>query len=157
MKLSFNTLVIGMLFSLSTLAAESKPEPLSNPIPERIEKGEISVAVENFVQVPRTVESASPVQTNSAYARIQYMTPLPDESGRLIINDLRGVLYLTDETGGAPVTYLDLRNENVDFDDSTFPNETGLAGVAFHPDFSEQGEPGYETPRELRGAAGGIE
>ena len=143
MKLSFNTLVIGLLFSLSTLAAESKPEPLSNPIPERIEKGEISVTVENFVQVPRTVESASPVQTNSAYARIQYMTPLPDESGRLIINDLRGVLYLTDETGGAPVTYLDLRNENVDFDDSTFPNETGLAGVAFHPDFSEQGEPGY--------------
>ena len=71
------------------------------------------------------------------------MTPLPDESGRLIINDLRGVLYLTDETGGAPVTYLDLRNEDVDFDDSTFPNETGLAGVAFHPDFSEQGEPGY--------------
>ena len=105
--------------------------------------GEITVALDNFVRVPETEDSASPVQTNSAYARIQYMTPLPDNSSRLVINDLRGILYLTDETGSPPVVYLDLRNEDVEFDDSTFPNETGLAGVAFHPDFSKLGEPGY--------------
>ena len=71
------------------------------------------------------------------------MTPLPDGSGRLVINDLRGVLYLTDEDGTEPAVYLDLRDEDVDFDDSTFPNETGLAGVAFHPNFAIEGQPGF--------------
>ena len=82
--------------------------------------GEITVALDNFVRVPETEESASPVQTNSAYARIQYMTPLPDNSSRLVINDLRGILYLTDETGSPPVVYLDLRNENVEFELAIF-------------------------------------
>ena len=143
MKLSFTALAIGLTLSGSILSADSRPEPLADPIPEKIKMGEIIVALDNFVRVPETEESASPVQTNSAYARIQYMTPLPDNSSRLVINDLRGILYLTDETGSPPVVYLDLRNEDVEFDDSTFPNETGLAGVAFHPDFSKLGEPGY--------------
>ena len=139
MKLSFTALAIGLTLSGSILSADSRPEPLADPIPEKIKMGEITVALDNFVRVPETEESASPVQTNSAYARIQYMTPLPDNSSRLVINDLRGILYLTDETGSPPVVYLDLRNEDVEFDDSTFPNETGLAGVAFHPDFSKLG------------------
>ena len=120
MKLSFSTFVTVMVFSFTISAAERKPEPIGDPIPSKIEKGEIRVALENFVRVPKTAESASPVQTNSAYARIQYMTPLPDDSGRLVINDLRGVLYLTDEDGSAPAVYLDLRDEDVDFDDSTY-------------------------------------
>ena len=143
MKLSFSTFVTVMVFSFTISAAERKPEPIGDPIPSKIDKGEIRVALENFVRVPKTAESASPVQTNSAYARIQYMTPLPDDSGRLVINDLRGVLYLTDEDGSEPAVYLDLRDEDVDFDDSTFPNETGLAGVAFHPNFATEGQPGF--------------
>ena len=143
MKLSFSTFVTVMVFGFTISAAERKPEPIGDPIPSKIEKGEIRVALENFVRVPETAESASPVQTNSAYARIQYMTPLPDDSGRLVINDLRGVLYLTDEDGSEPAVYLDLRDEDVDFDDSTFPNETGLAGVAFHPNFAREGQPGF--------------
>ena len=143
MKLSFSTIVTVMVFSVTISAAERKPEPIGDPIPSKIKKGEIRVALENFVRVPKTAESASPVQTNAAYARIQYMTPLPDDSGRLVINDLRGVLYLTDEDGSEPAVYLDLRDEDVDFDDSTFPNETGLAGVAFHPNFAIKGQPGF--------------
>ena len=92
MKLSFTALAIGLTLSGSILSADSRPEPLADPIPEKIKMGEITVALDNFVRVPETEESASPVQTNSAYARIQYMTPLPDNSSRLVINDLRGIL-----------------------------------------------------------------
>ncbi|MDD9891615.1 MAG: PQQ-dependent sugar dehydrogenase [Gammaproteobacteria bacterium] len=71
------------------------------------------------------------------------MTPLPDGSGRLVVNDLRGLLYLVSESGGEPSLYLDMRDYDIDFDDSMFPNETGLQGVAFHPDFAREGAIGY--------------
>ena len=132
MKLSFSTFVTVMVFSFTISAAERKPEPIGDPIPSKIEKGEIRVALENFVRFPKTAESASPVQTNSAYARIQYMTPLPDGSGRLVINDLRGVLYLTDEDGTEPAVYLDLRDEDVDFDDSRIVVGTMDGSIHFY-------------------------
>ena len=143
MKIRFSAAIVGISICVPLFGAESKPEALADPIPQKIEMGAISVTLEDFVRVPSTDESANPVQTNNAYARIQYMTPLPDDTGRLAINDLRGLLYLTDEAGSDPIVYLDLRTQDVNFDDSTFPNETGLAGVAFHPDFANRGEPGY--------------
>ena len=147
MKTRLAVLIKASLFFLtvpfSTYAAESNPEPLSDPIPEIIQMGSITVAVEDFVRVSRSLDSSSAPQTNAAYARIQYMMPLPDNSGRLVINDLRGLLYLADQNGNAATQYLDIRREGVDFDDSMFPNETGLAGIAFHPQFAEKGQPGY--------------
>ena len=124
-------------------AAEVAPEPLANPIPDNIEFGDIVVAVEPFVRLPQTIDSATPPQTNQAYARIQYLQPLPDESGRLVVNDLRGLLYLVHSDNREVVEFLDLRAQNVDFDDSMFPNETGVAGVAFHPDYNKPGASGF--------------
>ncbi len=121
----------------------AQPDALADPVSANIEQGDIRVRLEEFVRLPRMEESASPPQTNTAYARIQYMSPLPDGSGRLVINDLRGVLYLTNERGSDPVVYLDLRQQAVDFYDTPFPNEMGVAGVAFHPDFGQRGQPGY--------------
>ncbi|MCY4266045.1 MAG: PQQ-dependent sugar dehydrogenase [Gammaproteobacteria bacterium] len=71
------------------------------------------------------------------------MYPIPDNSGRLVLNDLRGLLYFTDKSGTEPVVYLDLREQEVGFDDSMFPNETGLTGFAFHPGFGDANSPGY--------------
>jgi len=133
-------------FSLATqllFAAESMPQAISDPVAARIDFGPITVAAEEFVRLPRTTDSAFPPQTNTAYARIQYLQPLPDGSGRLVINDLRGLLYMTDEQGRTPTVFLDVRTQNVGFNDAMFPNETGLAGVAFHPDFGNPGRPGY--------------
>ena len=143
MKSTLSVLITGLALTMPLMAAESRPDPLVDPIPEQIQKGDISVTLEDFVQVPRTEDSAMPRQTNGAYARIQYMMPLPDGSGRLVINDLRGPIYLTDENGSNPAIYLDLRNEDIDFSDSTFPNETGVAGIAFHPDFAQAGRAGF--------------
>ena len=130
-------------------AGQTPPEALPDPIPERIEKGEIAVSLQDFARLPRLPDAATPPLTSDAHARIQYMKPLPDGSGRLAVHDLRGVLYFLREVPGEAETeieasaFLDLRERDVGFDASMFPNETGLLGVAFHPDFNRPGSPGH--------------
>ena len=134
---------IAACLCLPALAQQPPPEALADPIPARIEKGEIAVALEDFARLPRLPDSAAPPRTTDAHARIQYLNPLPDGSRRLAIHDLRGVLYLLNENGGEAEALLDLRERDVGFDDSVFPNENGLLGVAFHPDFGCSGSPGF--------------
>ena len=120
------------------------PQPLVDPIPERIAKGDLVVAVAPFVRAPQSIDPPNtPSYTNDAYARIQYLLPIPDGSGRLVFNDLRGQLYFTDAAGSPPVLYLDLRRQDVDFYNDLYPQETGLLGFAFHPQFAAEGKPGY--------------
>jgi len=125
-------------------AVMAQPRPLDDPIPETIQKGDLVVGVEEFVRFPRTIESNSEsASTNPAYARLQYLVPIPDGSGRLVVNDLRGVLYIVDESGRPPTEFMDMRTMDIGFDDSMFPNESGLVSVTFHPQFAEEGAPGY--------------
>ena len=126
-----------------SFAAEALPEALVDPIPAKIEKGEISVIAQEFLRLPQTLDSNDVPLTNNAYARLQYMQPIPDNSGRLVINELRGVLYIYDEQANTLDAFLDIRGGEVGFDDSMYPNETGLAGFAFHPQFGQVGRPGY--------------
>ncbi|MDA1093585.1 MAG: PQQ-dependent sugar dehydrogenase [Acidobacteria bacterium] len=128
---------------LSPHAAGAQAQPLDDPIPDKIQPSDLVLAAEEFVRVPQTADSSEDGQTNAAYARIQFLVSLGDGSGRLALNDLRGPLYLTDERGTDPVVYLDMREQDVGFDDSMFPNETGLVSVAFHPQFGQNGTPGY--------------
>ena len=138
---------LALLATLSVLpgmcAASIQSEQLEDPIPEKIRKGDLVVGTEEFIRVPETSDSREGRQTNAAYARIQYLIPVGDGSSRLVLNDLRGLLYVTDERGKAPVTFLDIRDHDVGFDDSMFPNETGLVSVAFHPQFGDEGTPGF--------------
>ena len=143
MKTTLSILVTGIGICISAIGAESSREPLEDPIPEKIVKGDIAIALAEFTRVPLSEDTEKPLQTNEAFARIQYMSPIPDGSGRLVINDLRGLLYITDEDGSRPTVFLDVRRRSVGFDDSMFPNETGLAGFAFHPEFAETGKPGF--------------
>jgi glucose/arabinose dehydrogenase len=129
-------------FALLARIATAEPAPLDDPIPAKIPKGDIRVGVAPFAEVPRTTDSSRNL-TNEACARIQYLQPFGNTFGTLAINDTRGVLYLTDERGSAPTVYLDLREEDVGFDDSMFPNEMGFSGVAFHPEFTSIGKPGF--------------
>ena len=133
--------------SLATLvvasSAANAQEAIGDPIPERIEKGEIVLAAVPLARAPRTTDPVRPAATNNAYARVQVLRQLPDGSGRLAFNDTRGILYLTDIDGRAPRVYLDLRGEGVDFSNAAFPNEAGFMGFAFHPEFAQEGRPGY--------------
>lgn len=137
--LSFAYLCIASLVS----AAEPLISALADPIPQRIEKGDIVVVAQEFLRLPQTLDSSDVRQTNAAYARLQYMQPIPDGSERLVINELRGVLYIYDEPANTLDVFLDIREMGIGFNDSMFPNETGLAGFAFHPQFAQVGRPGY--------------
>ena len=135
------SVALALLLPIGKASAQS--EPIEDPIPATIRKGDLVVGVEEFIRVPRTADSSEGGQTNPAYARIQYLVPLRDGSGRLALNDLRGPLYLTDDSGRIPTLFLDLRDQDVGFDDSMFPNETGLVSVAFHPQFGREGTAGF--------------
>lgn len=134
-------------------ATAAAPEGLENPIPEVIAQGDIVVAAVDFVRAPQTFDPHSrpttlagiktPLASSEAYARLQYLAPLRDGSGRLAISDLRGVLYVCDADGRQLSSYLDLREAAPDFADGVFPNEAGLLGFAFHPDFGKPGTAGY--------------
>ena len=137
------SLVVCLAILPSICAAGAQSARLEDPIPEAIRKGDLVVGAEEFIRVPRTSDSSEGGQTNPAYARIQFLVPVGDGSGRLALNDLRGLLYLTDERGRTPTVFLDLRDQDVGFDDSMFPNETGLVSVAFHPQFGREGTPGF--------------
>ena len=130
---------------LAARHATAQPAALADPILESIKPGDIVVTAREFVRAPKTLDSDPQAGgTNTAWARIQSLQPLPDGSGRLAFNDTRGLIYLTDMAGSPPTVYLDLRKYGgFGFVDSMFPNETGLAGFAFHPDFAKAGSAGY--------------
>ena len=117
-------------------------QALDDPVPKPIGKGDTMVAAVDFARAPRSVDPAKSLATNNAYARIQYLLPVPG-GRRLAFNDTRGILYLTDVDGSPPGIYLDLRRRQVGFSNATFPNEAGFMGFAFHPEFATKGKPGY--------------
>ncbi len=145
MNYSLHLFVItaALVISLPGLTLAQQVESLADPIPGEIPEGDIEVALKSFLQFPQTQDAATDGRTNNAHARLQYMYPVPDGSGRVVVNDLRGLLYISDETGRAPSIYLDLRQQDVGFYADSLPNEMGLMGFAFHPQFGNPGSAGY--------------
>lgn len=141
--------ISSILLTLANGAHHETPEskktliPLKNPIEEKIEKGDIVVGVEKRFRLPQLEDMSTGGATTKAHARIQYLNPVGDGSGRVAICDLRGALYLADADGNEAQLYLNHRDYPVSFDNSSMPNETGFAGFAFHPDFSSKGRPGF--------------
>ena len=136
-------LLASSLLSVIVCSLHAPPDPLDDPIPGKIARGDIVVEAVEFVRAPKTDDPSHPPYTNDAYARVQSLQPVPDGSGRLALSDLRGVLYLAHDLGSPPQVYLDLRAMPVDFHPHAFPNESGLLGFAFHPDFAALGSAGY--------------
>ena len=119
------------------------PTPLSDPIPYAIEKGQLRVAALPFVRAPASEDMGDSPRGNVAYARIQYLLPVPGPGSRLAFNDTRGTLYVTDASGAPPRVYLDLRTRSVGFTNAEAPPDMGFMGFAFHPDFATPDAPGY--------------
>ena len=134
---------LALMALVPAAAGAAEPAPLVDPIAATIEKGDTRVAVVPFVRAPMTADPAQPVGTNKAHARLQYLKPIPDGSGRVAFSDVRGLLYVASADGSSVSTYLDLRARDVDFFNVAFPNESGLLGFAFHPDFANAGRPGF--------------
>ena len=147
--------VVGAVACLLAALAGAQPPSgiLEDSIAEPIVKGSIVVKAVPFIQAPKTEDASKPtiafgqegtlLATNDARSRLQTMTPVPDGSGRLAFNDIRGVLYVADSDGANVSAYLDIRTATDDLAEHVFPNEVGLMGFAFHPDFGTRGAPGY--------------
>ena len=126
---------------LTVWQSSAAQTPLADPVPARIEKGSLQVAAIPFVRAPQTRDQARRKKANT-FARVQYLLPVPG-SDRLAFNDTRGILYLTDTQGRAPVVYLDLRHQGMGFTSLITPRNSGFMGFAFHPQFATEGERGY--------------
>jgi len=96
--------------------------------------------IELFTHVPPTSTGAAP------HTGAQGLQGLTDGSGRIFINDTRGVLYVTSKTGAPPTPYLDLRTAGIDFSNAADATQTGLMSFAFHPNFNKDPQkPGYNV------------
>ena len=121
------------LFVLSPAALFAQ---VTNPIPERIEKRGLAVAVQEVARLPET-RRLRPVEqdvTPTGWARPNYVRELAD--GRRFVNDSRGFIYLLDKDNALSM-YLNAAE--------LFPLAaynrlvSGLSGFDFHPDFASNG------------------
>ena len=119
--------------------AEGPPQPLQNPLPDPT-PSVLGIEVEEFVQLPES--STTPAASDQRlirHNRITHLDEVPDSSGRLMVPDMNGVLYLIDKESGEYVEYLNVRDAFID----NFHNHAGLGtgfGFAeFHPEFAENG------------------
>lgn len=75
-------------------------------------------------------------------ARVNFLATAPDNTGRLFVVDLDGLVHLVDKGVLAGDPFLDMaktRGKAFVHDDM----EKGLSSIAFHPDFAKPGTQGY--------------
>jgi glucose/arabinose dehydrogenase len=115
--------------------------PLTDPIPEPIQKGNISIEL-------TTVASGlvSPIN----------FKPANDGTGRLFVADQTGVIYIILNDQMLPEPFLDLSGRLVSLGANY--DERGLLGIAIHPDFGNPDSFGYQkiytyTSEPVSGAA----
>lgn len=70
----------------------------------------------------------------SGFARPLYLTSAGDDSGRLFVVEQAGRVWIVRDGQTEPVPFLDISSLV-----STSANERGLLGLAFHPDYAENG------------------
>ncbi len=115
----------------STLAVSSiSSAQITDPIPEKIEKSNLSVELKEVVQIPISGTGSNRV------ARLNFLTHAGDGSGRLFVNDMRGKLYVI--INGKFYVYIDLKEiVGSGFSDET--SQQGFTYFAFHPKFAKNG------------------
>lgn len=66
-----------------------------------------------------------------------FLTESPDNTGRLFVVDQPGVIYIIENGERLATPFLDIQNKVIPLTGPT--DERGLLGLAFHPDFSDNG------------------
>jgi hypothetical protein len=110
------------------------PLARSDPIPEQITPGGLSVELKDYIQIPITAEKPK--------TRINYLYHANDDSGRIFVNDMRGQIYIVKDGRLMPTPFLNM----VDIAGDKFLSkefELGLGSFAFHPDFARSEMPGF--------------
>ena len=114
-------------------------EPLLNPLPDPV-RSSLGIEITELAQLPEShTTPATQDQRLVRYNRITHLDELPDGSGRLMVPDNNGTLYLVDKATGEHTAYLDVRQEFLDNFHNSAGLGTGLGAAEFHPDFAENG------------------
>jgi glucose/arabinose dehydrogenase len=95
--------------------------------------GRIVVKLQEFATIP-TADNIMP-----------RMMMMLDEPGtrRLFVNDMRGPLYSVSYDGRTVTKYVDINDPQWDVQVNSQGSERGFQNFAFHPQFAQQGTPGY--------------
>ncbi len=127
--LDFKYLIPQVFLIIFTTTKISQAQ-ISDPIPEPIEKSELSVGVEEVVKIPNSGTGKKKA------ARLNLLTHSGDGSGRLFVNDMRGKLYVI--VDGTATVYMDLK-QLIGADLTYEGGQMGFAYFAFHPEFAHNG------------------
>ena len=88
------------------------------------------------------VEFATLPDVDGEAARMMRLVDVPG-TGRLFVNDMRGLLYGVSTDGERVERYLDLRADEWSLSVEASRGERGFQSFAFHPQFTQAGTPGY--------------
>jgi glucose/arabinose dehydrogenase len=122
--------VICSIFLVILLVTNISLAQITAPIPEPIQKSELSVGLKEIVQIPN-----SGTERGQA-ARLNFLAHAGDGSGRLFVNDMRGNLYVI--INGTATVYLNVKKE-ICADFTYEGGQQGFTYFAFHPDFARNG------------------
>ena len=124
-------LAVLTLTLVSAVAAQVPNDPFPAPIPAS--DGVIRVQVAEFTSIP---------DIDGEAARIMRLV---DEPGtrRMFVNDMRGPIYSVSYDGTALTQYVNINDPKWDVRVQSMGRERGFQNVAFHPQFSQAGTPGY--------------
>ena len=129
--------LMALAFTLAIPGYAQGPGATNDPFPEPIAatQGVITVKFTEFATIPGI----------AGQPQAPRMMALVDEPGtrRLFVNDMRGPLYTVSYDGKTVMQYLDLNASNWGVSVMSQGSERGFQSFAFHPQFNQQGAPGY--------------
>ncbi len=102
------------------------PGPLGDPVPSPVPEGDVHVRLETVA---------------TGLTAPNWGTAAPGDPGRLFVTDQNGILWAIDLASGTKTVFLDVSLLLVPlgvFGPDSF-DERGLLGVAFHPDYQDNG------------------
>jgi glucose/arabinose dehydrogenase len=104
----------------------------------RITQSNLAIDLADFARIPAS-------DSNPPLAKLNFLFSAADGSGRLFVNDMRGMIYIIKDGVVLPTPFLDIANARVPrfFSEGGGNSEVGLLTFAFHPDFNHKGMPGY--------------
>ena len=120
-----------LLLAAPVASAQTSNDPFGEPIP----------AVDGVIRVG-AVEFAALPDVGGEAARMMRLVDEPG-TGRLFVNDMRGIVYTVSYDGRTVTPYLDLTATRWALQIQASGRERGFQSFALHPQFGEAGAPGY--------------
>ena len=131
MAVRMTRVMVAALLMVSPALAQTTNDPFSSPIPAV--DGVITVSVVEFASLP---------DIDGQAARMMLLVDEPG-TGRLFVNDMRGLLYSVSYDGQTVTQYLPLNAPIWGLSVQASSNERGFQSFAFHPQFNQPGTPGF--------------